>query len=86
MVEQQAMVPQNIVTETTQVESRGAQKEPNTIVMVSAHKQYVANLIKDLHTKVIDFKAGRISQCIDERRKITSDPDILDLVTGYALN
>lgn len=85
MAEQQAMVPQNIVTKTTQVESRAEQNEPNSTVMVSAHKQYVTTLIKDLHAKVIEFKAGRISQYIDEWRKITSDPEILDLVTGCAI-
>ena len=60
MAEQQAMVPPNIVTKTTQVESRAEQNEPNST-------------------------AGRISQYIDEWRKITSDPEILDLVTGYAI-
>ena len=54
--------------------------------MVSSHKQYVATLIKDLHHKVNCFEAGRISQCIDEWRKITSDPEILDMVNGYTMH
>jgi hypothetical protein len=68
-----------------QVRSRAEQNGPNSIVMVSSHKQYVATLIKDLHHKVNCFEAGRISQCIDEWRKITSDPEILDMVNGYTI-
>ena len=33
--------------------------------------------------KVNCFEAGRISQCIDQWRQITSDPEILDVVSGY---
>ena len=83
MAEQQAMVSQTIHTKT--IGLRAEQNGPNSTVMVSSHKQYVANLITDLHQKVNCFEAGRISQCIDEWRKITSDPEILDVVSGYTI-
>ena len=85
MAEQQAIVSQTILTRTTSVRPRAEQNGPNSIVMVSSHTQYVATLIKDLHHKVNCFEAGRISQCIDEWRKITSDPEILDMVNGYTI-
>ena len=33
----------------------------------------------------MEFTAGRIFQYIDEWRTITSNPEILDLVTGWAI-
>ena len=80
-----AIVPQNIVTKITQVESRAELNEPNSTVMASAHKQYVTTLIKDFHVKVTEFKAGRISTLMKGEELATSDPEILDLVTGYAI-
>ncbi len=60
--------------------------------MISSQKQFVANLITDLHQKVNCFQEfcfrivlKRISQCIDEWGKITSDREILDVVNGYAI-
>jgi hypothetical protein len=53
--------------------------------MVSSHKQYVTNLLRDLHIKVNRFEASRISQCVAEWHKITSDPEILDMVNGYTI-
>ncbi|CAB4020993.1 Hypothetical predicted protein [Paramuricea clavata] len=85
MAEQQAMVSQIILTKATPVRSRAERNGPNSIVMVSFHKQYVATLIKDLHQKVNCFEAVRISQCIGEWRKITSDQEILDMANGYTI-
>ncbi len=75
----------NKPTSTKTIGLRAEQNGPNSTVMESSHKQYVANLITDLHQKVNCFEAGRISQCIDEWRKITFDPEILDVVSGYTI-
>ena len=83
MAEPQAMVNQNIDTQATPVGSGAEQNGSNPNVMVSFHKQYVATILKDLHKKVNCFEAGRISQCIYKWRQITSDPEILDVVSGY---
>ena len=56
MAEQQAMVSQTIHTKT--IGLRAEQNGPNSTVMVSSHKQYVANFITDLHQKV-NFRCGQ---------------------------
>ena len=49
MAKPQAMVNQNINTQTTPVRPRTEQNGPNSNVMVISHKQYVTTLLKDLH-------------------------------------
>ena len=43
----------------------------------------MTTLLKVCIEKVNCFEAGRISQCINQWRQITSDPERFDVVSGY---
>ena len=38
--------------------------------------------LTDLYIKMKNFRAGHISNCMNERQKLTSDPEILRIVAG----
>ena len=86
------MVSQNTTTTTATIPSttltEASQRQVQSVLLnesVSNHACYVSQLLKNLQFKVQNFQAGRLPRFKPEWLKLTSDPEILDIVSGYSI-